>query len=172
MNLNDCVHGYITASCTVCRSRTLDASCTTHQDDVASLRELTAALGSVHPSDLDTPNVLDHIGRMGQLAHTIYVRQRVAVCGAMFGLRTYRHRLFEVNWALQESIHWAHGNRTVRMGRPLQEGDFYHAVGNFSGVDYARADMGVPWMTREGIRECVPPAYTHFVGLQMRLWAL
>jgi len=24
--------------------------------------------------------------------------------------------------------------------------------------------MGVEWMTREGIRECIPPAYSEFIG--------
>ncbi len=37
-------------------------------------------------------------------------------------------------------------------------------VGNFIGVDGAKEDLGVPWMSREGIRECIPPAYTEYVG--------
>jgi DNA (cytosine-5)-methyltransferase 1 len=24
--------------------------------------------------------------------------------------------------------------------------------------------MGVPWMNRDGIRECIPPAYSEFIG--------
>jgi DNA (cytosine-5)-methyltransferase 1 len=24
--------------------------------------------------------------------------------------------------------------------------------------------MGVPWMNRDGIRECIPPAYTEHIG--------
>ncbi|WP_372671287.1 hypothetical protein [Amycolatopsis kentuckyensis] len=53
------------------------------------------------------------------------------------------------------------------MGRPLQAGDWYHAVGNFSGVPYVRADMGVPWMNRDGIRECIPPVYARHIGTQL-----
>ncbi|MGW6290255.1 SAM-dependent methyltransferase, partial [Streptomyces sp. NPDC055107] len=30
--------------------------------------------------------------------------------------------------------------------------------------DLARRVMGVPWMNRDGIRECIPPAYTQFIG--------
>jgi DNA (cytosine-5)-methyltransferase 1 len=44
---------------------------------------------------------------------------------------------------------------------------FYQAVGNFSNVGYARADMGVPWMNRDGIRECIPPVYAEHVGRQL-----
>lgn len=88
----------------------------------------------------------------------------VTLCGATFGLRTYRHRLFETNWDLPEPAHPLHSVNTIKMGRPLTEGAWYHAVGNFSGVPYVREDMGVGWMSRDGIRECVPPAYTEYVG--------
>jgi DNA (cytosine-5)-methyltransferase 1 len=91
----------------------------------------------------------------------------VTLCGTMFGLRTYRHRLFESNIPISVPSHPDHAAQQVKMGRPLIEGDFYQAVGNFSGVDYARRDMGVDWMTREGIRECIPPAYAEHVGRQV-----
>jgi len=91
----------------------------------------------------------------------------VMLCGAMFGLRTYRHRLFESNMTLRVPEHPAHTHPTVKMGRPIRPGDWYHAVGNFSGVDYVRADMGVPWMTREGVRECIPPVYAEHLGRQV-----
>lgn len=91
----------------------------------------------------------------------------VELCGTMFGLHTYRHRLFEVKgFTLTAPEHQPHPVKSVKMGRALQEGDFYHAVGNFSGVDYARRDMGVEWMSRDGIRECVPPAYTEYIARQ------
>jgi DNA (cytosine-5)-methyltransferase 1 len=52
------------------------------------------------------------------------------------------------------------------MGRPIADGTFYHAVGNFSGVEQVRRDMQVPWMSRDGIRECIPPAYAVWVAQQ------
>lgn len=91
----------------------------------------------------------------------------VTLCGASFGLHTYRHRLFESNLTLEVPEHAEHVKTTVKMGRALKPGDFYHAVGNFSNVDYVREDMGVPWMNRDGIRECIPPAYTEFIGAQL-----
>jgi DNA (cytosine-5)-methyltransferase 1 len=92
----------------------------------------------------------------------------VMLCGAIFpGLRTYRHRLFESNVPLTVPEHtWTDGP-TVKMGRPLKEGDWYHAVGNFSGVPYVKRNMGVPWMTRDGIKECIPPVYAEFIGKQV-----
>jgi DNA (cytosine-5)-methyltransferase 1 len=94
----------------------------------------------------------------------------VLLCGSMFGLHTYRHRLFESNVPLAPLGHAQHEAPNVKMGRPLGPGDFYHAVGNFSNVPYVRADLGVPWMSREGIRECIPPVYAESIGMQMRMW--
>lgn len=94
----------------------------------------------------------------------------VTLCGAMFpGLHTYRHRLFETGGGLELMMppHPNHTHTTVKMGRPLQEGDWYHAVGNFSNVAYVRRDMDVPWMNRHEIAESLPPAYTQHIGAQL-----
>ncbi|MFD5081882.1 SAM-dependent methyltransferase [Kitasatospora sp. NPDC058406] len=97
------------------------------------------------------------------------LRAPVTLCAAPLGLHTYRHRLFEPGGGLQlaQPDHPKHTVPSVKMGRPLREGDWYHAVGNFSNVPYVRADMGVPWMSRDGIRECIPPAMTRLIGQQI-----
>jgi DNA (cytosine-5)-methyltransferase 1 len=96
------------------------------------------------------------------------LKSPITLCGAMFpGLNTYRHRLFESNVTISVPEHPQHTRSTVKMGRPLMPGDWYHAVGNFSGVDYVRKNMGVPWMTRDGIRECIPPVYAEYIGRQL-----
>lgn len=89
------------------------------------------------------------------------------LCGAMFGLHTYRHRHFETNFPLTPPAHPEHQEPTIKMGRALKPGDWYHAVGNFSNVAYVRADMRVPWMNRDGIRESIPPAYAEYVGAHL-----
>ncbi len=33
-----------------------------------------------------------------------------------------------------------------------------------TSVGLARWVLGVPWMNRDGIRECIPPAYTEHIG--------
>lgn len=91
----------------------------------------------------------------------------VELCGAMFGLHTYRHRLFESNFAITAPPHRIHGAATVKMGRPLRPGDWYHAVGNFSNVGYVKRDLRTPWMNRDGVRECIPPAYSEHIGRQL-----
>lgn len=91
----------------------------------------------------------------------------VELCGSMFGLSTYRHRLFETNWDLAVPEHPAHVARTTKMGRAPVEGEFMHIVGNFSGVDKGREVMEMPWASRDGLREAIPPAYTRWIGAQL-----
>lgn len=91
----------------------------------------------------------------------------VELCGAMFGLETYRHRLFETNWELTAPGHPDHVARTTKMGRPPQPGEYMHIVGNFSGVARGREVMGMPWANRDGLREAIPPVYTEYIGRQL-----
>lgn len=86
------------------------------------------------------------------------------LCGAMFGLGTYRHRLFETNFYVRELPHPKHLARTTKMGRKPVDGEMMHVVGNFSGVEKAKAAMGIDWMNRDGLRESIPPAYTEYIG--------
>lgn len=90
----------------------------------------------------------------------------VLLCGAMFRMRTYRHRLFESSLPLGSRLHPRHLAPMAKMGRPVRDGEFMHIVGNFVGVDLAREIMAMPWATRDGLREAIPPAYTQFLGEQ------
>lgn len=91
----------------------------------------------------------------------------ILLCGEMFGLRTYRHRLFETSFELIAPEHPAHPRPTTKMGRPVRNGENMHVVGNFTGVDLAREVMGMPWASRDGLREAIPPIYAEFVGRQL-----
>ncbi|MER6485713.1 SAM-dependent methyltransferase [Streptomyces virginiae] len=91
------------------------------------------------------------------------------LCGAMFGLETYRHRLFETGggFSFDAPVHPQHVVKTTKMGRRRRPGEFMHIVGNFTGVDDGRQVMGMPWANRDGLREAVPPAYTEFIGVRL-----
>lgn len=95
------------------------------------------------------------------------LRDPYTLCGGMFGLRVYRHRLFETNFPIWTPHHPGHVIKQAKMGRMPQEGEFVQVVGNFSGVQYARKAMGIDWMTRDELREAIPPAYTKFIGKQL-----
>ncbi len=92
----------------------------------------------------------------------------VELCGAMFGLHTYRHRLFETNFPVMAPAHQEHTRPQAKMGRRPKEGEFIHVVGNFSGVEYARKAMDIDWMNRNEMAQAIPPAYTEFLGWQLR----
>lgn len=91
----------------------------------------------------------------------------VELCGAMFGLRQYRHRLFESNVPLSAPVHPVHFAKQAKMGRRPKDGEFIQCIGNFSGVGIGREAMGAPWMNRDGLREAVPVAYTKWFGDQL-----
>jgi len=88
----------------------------------------------------------------------------IELCGAMFGLRTYRHRIFECSFAIAPPPHPEHVAPLRKMGRPVRDGEFIHVVGNFSGVQLARDAMGIQWMPRDKLREAIPPAYAEYIG--------
>jgi DNA (cytosine-5)-methyltransferase 1 len=92
------------------------------------------------------------------------LRDPIMLCGTMFGLRLYRHRLFECSFEITEPLHGQHYLRQVKMGRKPGPDDILQPVGNFTGVDEAREAMGMPWASRDGLREAIPPAYTEFIG--------
>lgn len=121
----------------------------------------------IHPTrlalqELEKPYVIENVeGARRDLWDPILL------CGETFGLRTYRHRLFESNVIIREPVHHRHEAPVAQMGRPIRPGEYYHAVGNFTSVDLVRRDMGVPWMDRDGIRECIPPVFTEYIGAQL-----
>ena len=88
----------------------------------------------------------------------------IELCGAMFGLQVYRHRLFECSFPIEAPPHPVHMAPLRKMGRPVRPGEFMHVVGNFSGVAQARKAMGINWMMRDELREAIPPAYAKFIG--------
>ena len=95
----------------------------------------------------------------------------VMLCGQMFGLATYRHRLFESNYPIVGREHETHRHPQAKMGRRQRPGEFIQVVGHFSGVGEARLAMGIDWMTRDELAESIPPAYSEFIGRQIAVAA-
>jgi len=95
------------------------------------------------------------------------LEQPIELCGAMFGLQTYRHRLFESNIKLLAPTHPTHTAINARMGRKPKEGEFIQYVGHFSGVEQVRRMTGLHWMGQKELAQSIPPAYTHYLGEQL-----
>lgn len=94
----------------------------------------------------------------------------IMLCGVMFGLRVFRHRLFESNVFLLAPFHPGHRHfgRCTPQGRVVTDARPYITVtGNYSSQAYARRAMGIDWMTRSELSQAIPPAFTEFVGRQL-----
>jgi len=129
-----------------------------HPDLIAPLRELLAKAGC--------PWIMENV--MG----SPLARGSVLLCGLMFGLKVLRHRIFEASFLLLAPDHPRHpgGNLTnACQGYSTGAHGFVCVAGhNFVRAAGARA-MGIDWMkTRAELSQAIPPAYTFFLGNQLR----
>jgi DNA (cytosine-5)-methyltransferase 1 len=89
----------------------------------------------------------------------------VELCGAMFGLRTYDHRLFEASFRIPVPFHPGHVHPVAKLGRPPKPGEYIQVAGHFSAVRQAREAYGISWMSRDELAQAIPPAFTRHIGL-------
>jgi DNA (cytosine-5)-methyltransferase 1 len=87
----------------------------------------------------------------------------VLLTGGMFGMNILRDRLFECSFPVPQPFTPIQA-APVKMGRPVKEGDVLQPVGHFSGVPYARKQMGIDWMTQGELAQAIPPTYTEYIG--------
>ena len=122
-------------------------------DLIAPLRNIFLKLGK--------PYVIENVPNAPLVDPVLY-------CGAMFGLRTYRHRLFESNFKIVPPKHPMHIARNTPMGRRPKPGENIQYVGNFSGVAEVQEMLGVDWLGQKELAQSIPWHYTLHIGLQMR----
>jgi len=91
----------------------------------------------------------------------------VLLCGSMFDLRVYRHRLFESNVELKVPFHPYHKASVCKMGRPPKQDEFIQVVGHFSDVPAARVAMGIDWLGQKELAQAIPPAYSNYLVKQI-----
>lgn len=98
------------------------------------------------------------------------LRDPITLCGAMFGLRSYRHRLFESSVPLIAPPHPKHAVRVNRRGENRREhwenGGFITITGDV-GVYCGPEAMGIDWMSGNELSQAIPPAYTEYLGRQL-----
>ena len=91
----------------------------------------------------------------------------VQVCGSAFGLKVRRHRLFESNMPLKgtDCHHKGQGKPVGIYGSMRDEipGGGHTA----KTMDQAKEAMGIDWMIWSELVEAIPPAYTHYLGMQL-----
>lgn len=124
----------------------------------------------------DTRAELDALGRPYVVENVVGapLRPDIALCGLMFGLNVFRHRLFELSgFACLQQPHPAHrGHRVAgwRHGRRY-DGDMAAVYGDGGGKGSAadwQLALGIDWTAdRRELAEAIPPAYTHAIGLAL-----
>jgi hypothetical protein len=102
------------------------------------------------------------------------VRPDVTLCGLMFGLAVFRHRLFELGgWAMLSPTHPSHrGHRVAGWRHGVKhDGDMFAVYGDGGGkgsVAEWQLALGIDWTdNRLELAEAIPPVYTKFVGTQL-----
>lgn len=102
------------------------------------------------------------------------VRPDVVLCGLMFDLRVFRHRLFELGgWEASAPAHPYHRGHRVSGWRHgvRYEGDMVAVYGDGGGkgsTETWQRALGIDWTTnRRSLAEAIPPAYTEHIGRQL-----
>jgi DNA (cytosine-5)-methyltransferase 1 len=95
------------------------------------------------------------------------IRQDLMLCGAMFGLRSYRHRYFECSFPVEQPPHHKHVTRVNRRSENRRQhwanGGFITITGDV-GTYCGPEAMGIDWMSGNEMSEAVPPAYAEYIG--------
>lgn len=129
---------------------------TTHIDLVAPTRDLLAASG--------LPYIIENV--VGAP-----LKDTILLCGQMFGLRVFRHRLFESNvflWAPPHQRHQGHTSTgSLAAYHTFEKGSRITVAGHAFRLRDGAAAMGIDWMNRAELAQAVPPCYSEFLGRQL-----
>lgn len=114
------------------------------------------------PTSVARPKMVNSIREVAQSLGTHYVIENVSgchdlidpirLCGAMFGLHIVRHRLFETSFFVPQPKHVKHLEHTFIVAG--------HSLGTLAQW---REAMGLFGMSKRGLAQAVPFAYTWFI---------
>ena len=113
--------------------------------------------------DIKKPYVIENI-----YASKAELKETAMLCGTMFNLGVFRHRLFNANFLILVPPHSKHSGR-------IGDGKYHivtgHAGGSSNRDGYKNGNtqqwrdaMGIDWMNGNELAEAIPPAYTEFIG--------
>jgi DNA (cytosine-5)-methyltransferase 1 len=111
----------------------------------------------------DKPYIIENVA--GARKHMI---APITLRGNMFGLRVIRDRLFESNiLLLAPKLIPAKGGTNSHRGMSTG-GEYICVAGNNFYVEEAKAAMGIDWMIGKELAQAIPPAYTEWIGSQVK----
>ncbi len=98
----------------------------------------------------------------------------IMLCGTMFGLGVFRHRYFELSWGMLSPHHDKHKGK-------IGDGKYFSIAGgagrwrswgtNHKGISKGtiaqwKTAMDIGWMTRDEIKQAIPPSYSKWIAEQ------
>lgn len=98
---------------------------------------------------------------------TLYGEHGTMLCGSHFGMRIWRHRLFETSFPIGRPGPCNHVSPPLN---PHREESRERMRTEFGRVDLEkiwRDEAGVSWMDKHAGRQAIPPAYTEYIGRQL-----
>jgi DNA (cytosine-5)-methyltransferase 1 len=99
------------------------------------------------------------------------MRVDLMLCGGMFGLRTYRHRWFEITLDLPLLSTPGHPKHRIRTSsnkrRACWDAGLHVSVTGNVGSYVGPQALGIDWMTGAELSQAIPPVYTQHIGEQL-----
>ena len=112
----------------------------------------------------DLPWVIENVeGAPLPVASDLYGRHGVMLCGTAFGLRVYRHRIFETSFPVSGPP-CRHTRSAMNPHNAKGREIMYAEFGRGDPEKVWLREMGVEWMNRHEGRESVPPVFTEYIG--------
>lgn len=92
----------------------------------------------------------------------------VMLCGSMFGLRTQRHRYFETSFPVTAPRQCDHSEIPLLVTTASKASREKRFALGMKPKTVANAPLayGIEWMSCDGLKECIPPAYTRYLAEQ------
>ncbi len=114
--------------------------------------------------EMGVPYIIENIS-----SATEYLHNPIMLCGTMFDLGVFRHRLFETSFPVVPPPHLIHEGH-------IGDGKYHTVTGHAGGSSKRdgwkgggtaewRVAMGIDWMVGNELAEAIPPAYSKFLGL-------
>ena len=101
----------------------------------------------------------------------------IELCGLMFGLKVFRHRLFGSSQLIFSPSHSTHRGKMLGVGGMVCVAGHGGQSSGFGNSRRIPADhrtkaawsrgIGIDWMTRDELSQAIPPAYTEYLGRQL-----
>lgn len=124
-----------------------------HEKLIDKLRVLLIRIGK--------PYIIENVaGAKNELINPIML------CGSMFNLRCQRHRFFETSFALNVEMKCDHSKIPLLVTTASKASrELRQRLGmKPKTVKNAPLAYGIDWMSFKGLKECIPPAYTKWIG--------